>query len=56
MTKVKKQTKTAPKSKTDLQCTKVDPRVWEVAIHLAKQDRSRLTILSETEVVVQNPR
>ena len=35
--------------------TKVDPRVWKAALSLAGHDRSRLKILSSTEVVVLNP-
>lgn len=33
---------------------RVHPRVWEIAIGLAERDRSRIEVLSPTEVIVHN--
>lgn len=35
---------------------KVDPRVWRTALKLAKGDNSRIKVVSDTEVIVSNPR
>lgn len=45
---------TPRKARTRVSRVKVDPRVWDAAMKLAKGDPSRLTVVHATEVVVHN--
>lgn len=51
---IKGKVRGARKAANRVQTMKVDPRVWKKALQIAQGDRSKIIVLSETEVVVTN--
>ena len=52
---VKKSTRKSPGSRSGgVTSTQVDPQVWATALKAADGDKSRLRIVSKTEVVILN--
>jgi hypothetical protein len=43
----------APTRQPHVHVIQVDPRVWRTALHLAGRDRSRIQVVSPTEVIVR---
>lgn len=46
--------RTGHQRRTVTHYVKVDPRVWKTALRLANGDATRLTVVHETEVIVNN--
>lgn len=46
----------SPSKSSRITATQVDLRVWRTALKLSKGDRSRIEVISSSEVVVHNPK